>query len=121
MSHTLTLLEPFLTLFISSHFIHTFHTTFHTGAGLTYTDTKESIGRLLDEFSASRDVEEAARCLRALNVPFFHHEVCADSGDFWRFVNSFCQFLAMSCLFFHHDGCGFQAVFLAVLPALFNI
>lgn len=47
----------------------------HTGAGVTYQDTKDSIARLLSEFEASRDAEEAARCLRGLNVPFFHHEV----------------------------------------------
>mmetsp|Transcript_37781 Transcript_37781/g.95570 ORF Transcript_37781/g.95570 Transcript_37781/m.95570 type:complete len:712 (-) Transcript_37781:372-2507(-) len=45
-----------------------------SGAGMTYQDTKDSIARLLDEFSASSDSEEASRCLRALNVPFFHHE-----------------------------------------------
>jgi len=45
-----------------------------SGAGLEYQETKEAIGRLLQEFAVSRDVEEAARCLRSLHVPFFYHE-----------------------------------------------
>mmetsp|Transcript_36791 Transcript_36791/g.81831 ORF Transcript_36791/g.81831 Transcript_36791/m.81831 type:complete len:712 (-) Transcript_36791:320-2455(-) len=45
-----------------------------SGAGLNYQDTKDSIARILNEFQASFDSDEAARCLRALSVPFFHHE-----------------------------------------------
>ncbi len=47
------------------------------GAGLEYKETKEAISRLLQEFAASRDAGEAARCLRSLHVPFFYHEVRA--------------------------------------------
>ncbi len=49
----------------------------HPHAGLTHQSTKESISKLLEEFLASGDAEEAARCLHALNVPFFHHEARA--------------------------------------------
>eukprot|EP00798_Chlamydomonas_sp_ICE-L_P006507 gene6507-3145_t len=38
-------------------------------------DTKESIQKLLTEYGASLDLDEAARCLRNLSVPFFHHEL----------------------------------------------
>ena len=38
-------------------------------------DTKCSITKMLSEYLDSHDVEEAARCLRQLSVPFFHHEL----------------------------------------------
>ena len=40
-----------------------------------YQDTKDSIAKILFEYTSSHDVEEARRCLRALDLPFFHHEV----------------------------------------------
>lgn len=46
------------------------------GAGTSHTDTKAAISSLLAEYlGASRDVAEAARRLRELGVPFFHHEL----------------------------------------------
>ncbi|KAG1680411.1 hypothetical protein FOA52_015502 [Chlamydomonas sp. UWO 241] len=45
------------------------------GAGLTHGDTKASISQLLSEYVNSHDADEASRCLRALSVPFFHHEL----------------------------------------------
>jgi len=49
------------------------------GAGLTHGDTKESISQLLNEYMNSHDADEASRCLRALSVPFFHHELVKQS------------------------------------------
>ncbi len=45
------------------------------GAGVNHQDTKDSIQTLLSEFASSHDADEASRCLRALGVPFFHHEL----------------------------------------------
>lgn len=45
------------------------------GVGLTYSDTKDSIAKMLEEYLDSFDEAEAARVLRNLSVPFFHHEV----------------------------------------------
>lgn len=49
---------------------------------------------LLEEYLSSNDIQEAARCLRELDVPHFHHEVvyqvrlkdlgCEGTGDTWR-------------------------------------
>ncbi|KAK9805111.1 hypothetical protein WJX73_009330 [Symbiochloris irregularis] len=46
-----------------------------SSAGRSLMQTRESVASLLKEYQASHDVEEADRCLRALNVPFFHHEL----------------------------------------------
>lgn len=53
---------------------------------------------LLEEYLSSNDIEEAARCLRELDVPHFHHEVVyqvsveaeltADTRAFARCVGS---------------------------------
>lgn len=45
------------------------------GTGISYSDTKAAIRSLLDEFLSSHDEAEAARRLRELAVPFFHHEL----------------------------------------------
>lgn len=45
------------------------------GAGLNYSDTKDGISKMLEEFLDSYDEAEASRVLRELSVPFFHHEV----------------------------------------------
>ena len=69
------------------------HTHTHTcivlcvciGAGLAYQQTKEAISRLLLEYEASRDAEEARACLRSLHVPFFYHEVCQSNIiHYWK-------------------------------------
>ncbi|GMH35363.1 hypothetical protein BSKO_03231 [Bryopsis sp. KO-2023] len=44
------------------------------GAGLNYQDTKDSIVKMLYEYTSSHDIEEARRCLRNLGLKFFHHE-----------------------------------------------
>jgi len=44
------------------------------GAG-TVAHAKESIATLLQEYVENRDAAEAARCLGALKLPFFHHEL----------------------------------------------
>mmetsp|Transcript_12078 Transcript_12078/g.30636 ORF Transcript_12078/g.30636 Transcript_12078/m.30636 type:complete len:843 (-) Transcript_12078:149-2677(-) len=44
------------------------------GAGREVEATKASMHGLLNEYIASQDEEEAAHCLGALKVPFFHHE-----------------------------------------------
>lgn len=41
----------------------------------SYDATKAAIAKLLGEFMGSHDGAEAARCLHALNVPFFGHEL----------------------------------------------
>ncbi|KAL2894323.1 Programmed cell death protein 4 [Bienertia sinuspersici] len=41
----------------------------------TVEDIKEKIGTLLKEFVVSGDKQEACRCIKELNVPYFHHEV----------------------------------------------
>ena len=38
-------------------------------------DVKEKITRLLKEYVAGGDVNEACRCIKELAMPFFHHEV----------------------------------------------
>lgn len=40
-----------------------------------YQDTKDSIAKMIFEYTSSHDIEETRRCLRALDLPFFHHEV----------------------------------------------
>jgi programmed cell death protein 4 len=47
----------------------------HPGASTSYADAKERIGTLLSEYLSSHDAAEATRCLRALGLPFFHHEL----------------------------------------------
>lgn len=46
-----------------------------TGTGTALTDTKAAIASLLAEYLTAHDVGEAARRLRELGVPFFHHEL----------------------------------------------
>lgn len=46
-----------------------------TDTKASYQDMKEAITKLLEEFVASHDAEEAGRRLHALGTPFFHHEV----------------------------------------------
>ena len=40
-----------------------------------YQDTKDSIVKILFEYTSSHDIEDARRSLRNLGVKFFHHEV----------------------------------------------
>lgn len=46
-----------------------------SGAGLFHGETKDAIGRVVEEYVASRDLAECARCLQTLAVPWFHHEL----------------------------------------------
>ncbi|ETM48417.1 hypothetical protein L914_07044 [Phytophthora nicotianae] len=45
------------------------------GDGRPVEELKVAIDQLTKEYLLSRDLEEAARCVRELNVPHFHHEV----------------------------------------------
>lgn len=45
------------------------------GDGRPVEELKVAIDHLTKEYLLSRDLEEAARCVRELNVPHFHHEV----------------------------------------------
>jgi len=36
---------------------------------------KEVIDQLVEEYLLSRDLDEAARCIREMNAPHFHHEL----------------------------------------------
>lgn len=45
------------------------------GDGRPVEELKVAIDQLTKEYLLSRDLEEAARCVRELNVPMFHHEV----------------------------------------------
>ncbi|MEW5305770.1 MAG: hypothetical protein WDW36_008288 [Sanguina aurantia] len=45
------------------------------GADSGYQGSKAAIAKLLGEYVCSHDAAEAARCLQALSVPFFHHEL----------------------------------------------
>jgi programmed cell death protein 4 len=45
------------------------------GDGRPVEELKIAIDQLTKEYLLSRDLEEAARCVRELNVPHFHHEV----------------------------------------------
>ncbi|GAX79614.1 hypothetical protein CEUSTIGMA_g7055.t1 [Chlamydomonas eustigma] len=49
------------------------------GASMKHQDAKDSMQKLLIEYCSSFDMEEAARCLRSLSVPFFHHELVKQS------------------------------------------
>ena len=42
---------------------------------VTVEEVKKKISDLLNEYVESSDTVEACRCIRDLNVPFFHHEV----------------------------------------------
>jgi len=43
--------------------------------GLTVDEAKKKVALLLKEYLDSSDVAEATECLRALKMPFFHHEL----------------------------------------------
>ncbi|GJP39387.1 hypothetical protein CLOM_g23763 [Closterium sp. NIES-68] len=43
--------------------------------GRSVADAKESIVSLLSEYVAGGELSEACRCIRELNLPFFHHEI----------------------------------------------
>eukprot|EP00271_Cylindrocystis_brebissonii_P021137 TRINITY_DN7402_c0_g1_i1.p1 TRINITY_DN7402_c0_g1~~TRINITY_DN7402_c0_g1_i1.p1 ORF type:complete len:735 (-),score=154.20 TRINITY_DN7402_c0_g1_i1:1631-3835(-) len=45
------------------------------GAGRTVDDAKAKIVALLEEYEGGGDLAEACKCIRDLNLPFFHHEV----------------------------------------------
>ncbi|KAL7685841.1 putative programmed cell death protein [Plasmopara halstedii] len=45
------------------------------GDGRPVEELKVAIDQLTKEYLLSRDLDEAARCVRELNVPHFHHEV----------------------------------------------
>lgn len=45
------------------------------GDGRPVEELKIAIDQLTKEYLLSRDLEEAARCIRELNVPHYHHEV----------------------------------------------
>mmetsp|Transcript_58763 Transcript_58763/g.187497 ORF Transcript_58763/g.187497 Transcript_58763/m.187497 type:complete len:703 (-) Transcript_58763:1595-3703(-) len=49
------------------------------GASRTVDGVKDGMRKLLTEYVDGGDLSEAARCLRELNVPFFHHEVVKKS------------------------------------------
>lgn len=40
---------------------------------------------LLKEYLSSRDIKEAHRCLRALEVPHFHHELIYEVKNYTKF------------------------------------
>ncbi|CAI7916629.1 unnamed protein product [Closterium sp. NIES-53] len=43
--------------------------------GRSVADAKESVTSLLSEYVAGGELGEACRCIRELNLPFFHHEI----------------------------------------------
>lgn len=57
-------------------------------------EVKDKIKKLLIEYVDSGDKAEAMRCIKALNMPFFHHEVVKQvTGRASRVCNSYldCQ------------------------------
>ncbi|CAI5500818.1 unnamed protein product [Closterium sp. Naga37s-1] len=54
--------------------------------GRSVADAKESVTSLLSEYVAGGELGEACRCIRELNLPFFHHEVRArGDADSWNY------------------------------------
>jgi len=45
------------------------------GDGRPVTELKEVIDQLIEEYLLSRELDEAARCVREMNAPHFHHEL----------------------------------------------
>ena len=50
------------------------------GGGRSVKESKAKIGRILEEYEAGGELQEACESIRALTLPFFHHEVSAHSG-----------------------------------------
>ena len=45
------------------------------GAGRSVEESKAKMSRVLEEYEAGGDLQEACESIRGLNMPFFHHEV----------------------------------------------
>jgi programmed cell death protein 4 len=45
------------------------------GDGRPVSELKEVVDQLLEEYLLSRELDEAARCVREMNAPHFHHEL----------------------------------------------
>eukprot|EP01018_Ginkgo_biloba_P024699 Gb_11642 [translate_table: standard] len=45
------------------------------GTGWAVEDAKDKISKLLEEYETGGDLKEACKCIRDLDMPFFHHEV----------------------------------------------
>jgi programmed cell death protein 4 len=45
------------------------------GDGRPVAELKEVIDQLIEEYLLSRELDEAARCVREMNAPHFHHEL----------------------------------------------
>ncbi|XP_002986347.2 programmed cell death protein 4 isoform X1 [Selaginella moellendorffii] len=45
------------------------------GTGWAIEDAKDKVFKIVEEFEAGGDLTEACRCIRELNMPFFHHEI----------------------------------------------
>eukprot|EP00593_Proboscia_inermis_P000460 CAMPEP_0171299204 /NCGR_PEP_ID=MMETSP0816-20121228/8019_1 /TAXON_ID=420281 /ORGANISM="Proboscia inermis, Strain CCAP1064/1" /LENGTH=479 /DNA_ID=CAMNT_0011774835 /DNA_START=52 /DNA_END=1491 /DNA_ORIENTATION=- len=74
------------------------------GDGRPVTELKVVMDQLLKEYLLSRELDEAARCIRELNTPHFHHElikrggtVAMEEGD--HFSSHSSQLDAMAALF----------------------
>lgn len=74
------------------------------GDGRPVTELKVVMDQLLKEYLLSRELDEAARCIRELNTPHFHHElikrgatIAMEEGD--HFSSHSSQLDAMAALF----------------------
>ena len=45
------------------------------GDGRPVSELKEVIDQIVEEYLLSRELDEAARCIREMNAPHFHHEL----------------------------------------------
>lgn len=60
---------------MNNHLNHLSHIWGNKGGFLAVTELVDKIKEIIQELYDSRDVDEAIRCLKELNVPHFHHEL----------------------------------------------
>lgn len=67
---------------MNDHLYQLSHIWGNKGGFLAVTELSDKMKEIIQEYYDSRDVEEAIRCLKELNVPHFHHELVFEAIDF---------------------------------------
>jgi programmed cell death protein 4 len=68
-------IEKAVTLLSREHCTARLEKVWGPGDGRPVAELKEVIDQLVEEYLLSRELDEAARCVREMNAPHFHHEL----------------------------------------------
>lgn len=68
-------IEKAVTLLSREHCTARLEKIWGPGDGRPVAELKKVVDQLVEEYLLSRELDEAARCVREMNAPFFHHEL----------------------------------------------